>query len=169
MSRSILLALLALMALTACTRHSVNSGPNGSAPPRVVIFRADSNGQVSPEHVSGVAYVRPDRIDIAVTEADLHSDAADMQLRQVRALLVKSTPGGWDVAKNGSAVPVARLRALARSPADTVWFAIRNTAGEPLADRRLSFLVEAEITIPGNGTTVGTRPIHGPLGILAAP
>src|SRR5689334_20675156 len=132
MSRPILLALLALMPVTACTHHQVNSAPNASAPPRVVIFRADSNGQVSPEHLSGVAYVRADRIDIAVTEADLHPDAADMQMRQVRALLVKSTPGGWDIAKNGSAVPVARLRALMRSPADTVWFVIRNTAGEPL-------------------------------------
>ena len=169
MSRSIVLALLAPTLFAACAHRPLNSAPNTSTPPRVVPFRADSNGQAAPEHLSGVAYVRPNRIDIAVTEADLHSDAADTQLRQVRALLVKTTVGRWDITRNGSAVPVARLRALARSPADTVWFEIRNTAGEPLADRRLSFLVEADITIPGTDTTIGTRPIHGPLGLLAAP
>lgn len=170
MSRSVLLGLLAPLAVAACARAASGHGAEASAPARAVAFRVDYDGQGPPEHLAGVAYVYPSRIAIAVTDAVLAPDAPDARLRQVRPMLVKTYPGGgWDIAEQGEAVPVARLRALDSRSGDTVWFEIRHTGKEPLAQRRLSFLVESQLMIPGRGEVAGTRPLHGTQGLLAAP
>ncbi|HEY2375447.1 MAG TPA: hypothetical protein VGH98_05685 [Gemmatimonadaceae bacterium] len=134
---------------------------------RAVPFRAEDLSGYIPEWVSGIAYVGQDRIDVAVTSVQLSRDTQTSRMLRIRAILVSGDTAHWSITRQSAAVSASRLRALSSSPGDTVHFTLRDTGGEPLGERRLSFYIEAELQIPGRGTVPGTRPIQGSLGNLA--
>lgn len=164
------LSLLSSLAFTACAGSSATRAPENSAPARVVPYRVEERSGRIVERFVGVAYIRSDRIDVAVTDAQLAPDTPNEHVQRVRAILVKGDPEtSWDVSVQSSAVSVERLRALATSPADTVHFVLKGTGGEPLGERRLSFWLEAQIIVPGRGPVTATRPVQGTLGNLSTP
>jgi hypothetical protein len=163
-------AVLTSSTIMSCASGGTGRATQNEAPLHVVPFTAeDTSGKVR-ERLAGIAEVRSDRIDVAVTEAMLSPDSPNTHLLLVRAILVKGDPEhSWDIAARSAPVPAAKLRALAAHPGDTVRFTIPNTSNEPLAERRLSFYIEGEVTIPGRGLVPATRPINGPPGLLARP
>ena len=169
MLRPLCYALLLSSALSSCASSPSPRAADDAAPARAVPFDVEGQSGATLERLVGIAYIRPDRIDVAVTEAQLAPDTPSETVERVRAILVKGDPvTSWDIAVRSSSVSVVRVRALARTPGDTVRFELRGTGGEPLAERRLSFWLEAEVTIPGRGRVPATRPIQGALGNLAA-
>jgi hypothetical protein len=167
-SRLRLLVVFASAALFGCRGAGTTVTTSTNEPARAVPFSAKDLSGYSPEWIAGIAYVGRDRIDAAVTDARL-SPSRTGALR-VRAILVRGDTARWSITRQSEAVSAERLRALSSNPGDTVRFTLRDTAGEPLAERRLSFLIEGDFQpLPGRGTVTVTRPIHGSLGALATP
>jgi hypothetical protein len=161
------------VALLGCARPAPRPTVGPSAPPeRVVPFRlAERKANGFEEYVAGMALVYPDAVDVLVTSARLLPDTPQEHVESVRAALVYGdTAGTWDTRARSDALPIARLRALARgASADTLRFRIPRAPVRRLEEHFLALELHGRVRPPGMPWGEAFRLLFGSSGMFGTP